>query len=89
VTHNFQNENNQTKLLKEYERIAQKGSFGNSVYTAVMSGEKYGVIPQIGECSRESNVRSLVSRHLTWQERRACRSCLAFCSIDSTVNKTP
>jgi hypothetical protein len=39
----------------EYESIIQKVLFGNVVFAILMSGRKY-VIPQNGDCSRESNV---------------------------------
>jgi hypothetical protein len=38
----------------------QKALFGNAILTALMSGRKYDVIPQNGNCSRESNVRNSV-----------------------------
>jgi hypothetical protein len=44
----------------EYESATQKVLFGNAVLTPLMSGRKYDVIPQNGDCSRESNVHTLV-----------------------------
>jgi hypothetical protein len=60
VTYNFQTENNKIKLLTEYESVIQKVLFGNDVLAALMSGRKYDVIPRNGDCSKESNVRTLV-----------------------------
>jgi hypothetical protein len=34
----------------EYEGVTQKVLFGNSVLAALMSGRKYDVIPQNGDC---------------------------------------
>jgi hypothetical protein len=50
-------------MLKEYEDETQKVLFGNAVLAALMSGRKYDVMPQNGDCSRESNVRTLVFRN--------------------------
>jgi formylmethanofuran dehydrogenase subunit A len=47
------------KLLTEYENVAQKVLFNNAILAALMSGRKYDVISQNGDCSRESNVRTL------------------------------
>jgi hypothetical protein len=63
VGYNFQTGNNNIKLLTEYEDVTQKVLFGNAVLAALMSGRKYDVIPQNGDCSRESNVRTLVFRN--------------------------
>jgi hypothetical protein len=41
------------KLLKKYESVTQKVLFGNAAAAALMSGRKYDVIPQNGDCSRE------------------------------------
>jgi hypothetical protein len=60
VAYNFQTGNNKIKLLMEYEGVTQKVLFGNTVLTALMSGRKYDVIPQNGDCSRESIVCTLV-----------------------------
>jgi hypothetical protein len=59
----FQTESNKIKLLKECENVTQKVLFGNTVFAALMPGRKYDVIPQNGECSRESNVGTSVLRN--------------------------
>jgi arsenate reductase-like glutaredoxin family protein len=46
-----------------YENITQKVLFDNAVFTTFMSGEKYDVIVQNINCSRENNVRTLVFRN--------------------------
>jgi hypothetical protein len=63
VAYNFQAGNNKIKLLMEYEDVTQKVSFGTAVLAALMSGRKYDVIHQNGDCSRESNVHALVFRN--------------------------
>jgi hypothetical protein len=63
VTYNFQTGNNKIKLHTEYENVTQKVLFGNAVLAALMSGRKYDVILQNGDCSGESNVRTLVFRN--------------------------
>jgi hypothetical protein len=63
VAYNFQTGNNKTKLLTEYENVTQKVLFGNAVLAALMSEREYDVIPQNGDCSRESNVRTWVFRY--------------------------
>jgi hypothetical protein len=57
MAYNFQNRNNKIKLYTDYEIITQKVLFGTAVLAALMSGRKYDVIPQNGDCSGESNVR--------------------------------
>jgi hypothetical protein len=47
----------------EYKSITQKVLFGNDVLAALMSGRKYDVIIQNGDCSRERNVRTFVFRN--------------------------
>jgi hypothetical protein len=47
----------------EYESVSQKVLFCNAVLAALMSERQYDVIPQNGDCSRESNVRILVYRN--------------------------
>jgi hypothetical protein len=59
VTYNFQTGNNKIKLLMMYEGVTQKVLCGNAVLAALMSERKYDVIPQNGDCSRESNVLTL------------------------------
>jgi hypothetical protein len=49
MAYNFQTENNNIKLLTEYENVTQKLLFSNAVLAALMSGRKYDVIPQNGE----------------------------------------
>jgi hypothetical protein len=44
----------------QYENVTQKVLFGNAVLATLISGRKYDVIPQNGDCSRESNVCILV-----------------------------
>jgi hypothetical protein len=41
----------------KYESVTQEVSFSNVAFAALMSGMKYDVIPQNGDCSRESYVR--------------------------------
>jgi hypothetical protein len=60
VAYNFQTGNNKIKLRMEYENVTEKVLFDNAVLAALMSGRKYDVIPQNGDCSRESNVHTLV-----------------------------
>jgi hypothetical protein len=55
VAYNFQTGNSLIKLLTEYESVTQNVLFGNVVLAALMSGRKYDVIPEIGDCSRESH----------------------------------
>jgi hypothetical protein len=50
-------------MLTEFESVNQKALFGNAVLAALMSGRKYDVTPQNGDCSGESNVRALVFRN--------------------------
>jgi hypothetical protein len=59
VAYNFQIGKNKLKLLMEHESITQKVLFGKAVLAALISGRKYDVIPQNGDCSRESNVHTL------------------------------
>jgi hypothetical protein len=63
VAYNFQTGNNKINVLTEYEGVTQKVLFGNAVLAALMSGKKYDVTPQNGDCSRESNMRTLVFRN--------------------------
>jgi hypothetical protein len=59
VAYNFQTGNNKTKLLTEYEDVTQKVLFGNAVLTALMSGRKYDVIPQIGDVFTELSMEKI------------------------------
>jgi hypothetical protein len=52
--------NESTKFIYEVRYIQSSVLFGNAVVAALMSGRKYGVIPQNGDCSRESNVRTSI-----------------------------
>jgi hypothetical protein len=63
MAYNFQTESNKTKLLMECKNITQNVLFGITILAALMSGRKYDVIPQNGDCSRESNVRTFVFRN--------------------------
>jgi hypothetical protein len=54
----FKPKKNEIKLLTQYERITRKVLFDNSVLAAMTSAEN-DVIPQNGNCSRESNMRTL------------------------------
>jgi hypothetical protein len=63
MAYNFQTGKNKIKLLMEYEDVTQKVLFGNAILAALTSGRKYDVIPQNGDCSRESNARILVFRN--------------------------
>jgi hypothetical protein len=63
VTYNFQTVINKIKLLTEYESVTQKGLYGDAAFASMMAGRKYDVISQNGDCSRESNVRTLVFRN--------------------------
>jgi hypothetical protein len=58
MAYNFQTGSNKIKLLKE--SVTQKLLFGNAVLTALMYGRNYDVIPQNGDCLRESNMLALV-----------------------------
>jgi hypothetical protein len=60
VAYNFQIGKNEIKLLTEYESGTQRGLFHNAVLTALIPGRKYDVMPQNGDCSRESKMRTLV-----------------------------
>jgi hypothetical protein len=63
MTYDFQIKNVKIKLLMEYESLTQKYLFDNDVLPILMSGREYEFIPQIGDCSRESNVCTLVLRN--------------------------
>jgi hypothetical protein len=63
VAYNFQIAHNKIKLLTEYENETQKVLNDTAVFAALMSGRKYDVMPQNGDCSRESNVRTSVFRN--------------------------
>jgi hypothetical protein len=63
MAYNFKTGSNKIKLLTEYENVTQKFFFCNAELAALMSGRKYNVIVQNGDCSRESNVRTSVFRN--------------------------
>jgi hypothetical protein len=63
VAYNFQTVKSKTKLLMEYENVTEQVLFGNAVLGALQSGRKYDVMPQNGDCSRESDVRTSVFRN--------------------------
>jgi hypothetical protein len=63
MAYNFQTGSNKIKLLTEYESVTQKVLFGSAVLAELMSGRKYDVIPENGDCSRESNMRTSVFRN--------------------------
>jgi hypothetical protein len=60
MAYNSQIEKKKTILLIKYESETQNVLFCNSVLAALISGRKYDVIHQNGDCSRERNVRTLV-----------------------------
>jgi hypothetical protein len=59
MAYNFQT-GNKIEQLSGYESVTQGVVFGNTVFTALTSGGKYDVMLQNGDCSKESNVRTLV-----------------------------
>jgi hypothetical protein len=62
MAYNFKTTNNKIERLTEYESVTQKVLFGNAVFAALMSGRKKYVIPENGDCSRESSLHTLVSQ---------------------------
>jgi hypothetical protein len=60
MAYNFQTRNNNIKLLMVYEIVTRKVLCGNAVLTALMSGRKYDIIPQNGDCLRENSVHTVV-----------------------------
>jgi hypothetical protein len=44
-------------------KVQLKSLFGEAALVALMSGRKYSVMPQISDCSREGNVRTLYFRN--------------------------
>jgi hypothetical protein len=56
------------------KNVTQKFLFGNAVLAAFMYGTEYDVIPQNGDCSRESNVRTLVFRNSIRYQPRLYRT---------------
>jgi hypothetical protein len=69
------------KVLTEYESVTQEVLFDNAVLAALMSERKYDVIPQNGDCSRESNVRTLVFRNKVRYQNAA--------SLQNSIWKAP
>jgi hypothetical protein len=67
VAYNFQTGKNKIKVLTEDESVL----FCDAVLAALMSGKKYDVIPQNGECSRGSNVCTLVFAIRHWLKQFA------------------
>jgi hypothetical protein len=59
VAYNFQTGNNKIKLLMEYENVTQKVLYGNTVLSALMSGRKYDIIPQIGNVVTELSMEKI------------------------------
>jgi hypothetical protein len=57
MAYNWQIGNKRIKQVREYESVSQKISF-----IAFMFGRKY-VIPQNGDCSKESNIRTFISQN--------------------------
>jgi hypothetical protein len=55
VAYNFQTGNNKIKLLTEYKIVTQKVCLITLYSPHCYLGEKYDVIPQNGDSSRESN----------------------------------
>jgi hypothetical protein len=47
----------------KYETVTQDVSFGKTVFVALISGRKYGVISQIGKCLTLNNVRTSIFRN--------------------------
>jgi hypothetical protein len=43
---NFQTRNNKIKLLAEYKSVTRRVLFDNTVLATLISGKKYGLIPQ-------------------------------------------
>jgi hypothetical protein len=62
VAYDFEIGKNNIKLYTEYENVTYKIVFGNAVLAPLMSERKYDVMPQNGNCSRESNVRTFSSK---------------------------
>jgi hypothetical protein len=62
MAHNYQTGWNKMKLFMEYEIVAQNVLYDNVLLAALMSGRKYNVIPESGDCSKESNARILIFR---------------------------
>jgi hypothetical protein len=50
-------------MLKEYESVTKKDLFRKAVLAAFLFGRKYDVLPQNGDCSRQSNVPTSVFRN--------------------------
>jgi hypothetical protein len=58
MAYTLQTEKNTIKLLQEYENVTQKVLCIYNVLAGLMSGRKYDVMPQNGDRSRESNMRT-------------------------------
>jgi hypothetical protein len=61
MAYNFQTGSNKIKMLTGYKSVTKNLS-GNAVLAALISGRKYEIIRQNGDCSKDSNVRILVFR---------------------------
>jgi hypothetical protein len=59
VTYNFQTRNNKIKPWGIW-KCTLKVLFGSALLASLMSGRMYDIIPQNGDCPRESIARSLV-----------------------------
>jgi hypothetical protein len=59
VAWNFQSGYRKIKQLTEYENVTQKVLFNIAALPKCLSGRKYEVIIQNGDCSRESSVPNL------------------------------
>jgi hypothetical protein len=71
LAYNFQTGENKIKLLMEYESATLIVSYGNAIIAALMSGRKYGVIPQNGDCS---GVRLRFSKQVRYQNATSLRT---------------
>jgi hypothetical protein len=70
MAYNFQT-GNKIEQLSGYESLTQEVLFGNAVFAALTPGSKYDVILENGDCSRESNVRSLLFGNKTHYQKTA------------------
>jgi hypothetical protein len=70
VAYYFQIGNNKISLLTEYENVTKKVLIGNAVSAALMSGRKYDVVPQNGDCSKESVLWFFDTKSVIKKQRR-------------------
>jgi hypothetical protein len=63
----------------QYENVIQTDLFGNVILATLMSGRKYAVIFRNADCSRQSNVRTLVfeAKSVIKTQRRYRTQCIA------------